>query len=155
MQRGWISILILLLILADTGIGQVFVSPGGEDSNAGTAGKPVASVGRAVQLARGLSGSAKRVVLLPGQYFDTGIELTSADSGLVLESRPGNSATLIGGVLLSGWQTDGPHFWSATLPSGRAWDVRMLQVNGRFCPRARFPEQGTLTHSSVFKVPWM
>ena len=154
MQRRGIYELIFVLSLAHAGLGEVFVSPAGDDSNAGTAGKPVASVARAVRLARELPGSSRRVVLLPGEYFDTGIELTSADSDLVVESKNG-SATLVGGVRLGGWQRDGPQFWSATLPEGRAWDVRMLQVNGRFCPRARFPEQGTLTHSSVFKVPWM
>ncbi|MGD0091793.1 MAG: right-handed parallel beta-helix repeat-containing protein, partial [Planctomycetota bacterium] len=31
----------------------------------------------------------------------------------------------------------------------------MLQVDERFCPRARYPEQGTLAHLSAFEVPWM
>ena len=31
----------------------------------------------------------------------------------------------------------------------------MLEMNGRFCKRARLPEQGVFTHESVFDVRWM
>ena len=37
----------------------------------------------------------------------------------------------------------------------RALQVRALQVNGRFCPRARLPAEGAFTHHSHFKVRWM
>jgi hypothetical protein len=145
-----------LLAIGSSAIGQVFVSPGGADDNPGTAEKPVASLTRAVELTRSIAtNGSKRIVLGPGDYFDTFLRLTSADSGLGVEARPANKATLFGGVSITGWEKENDRFWSAKLPTGRTWDVRLLQVNGRFCPRARYPETGTLTHLSVFNVPWM
>ena len=35
------------------------------------------------------------------------------------------------------------------------WDFRMLAVADRLCPRARLPREGSFTHLSEFKVPWM
>jgi hypothetical protein len=135
---------------------QIFVSPSGADNNAGTAAQPVATFARAIERSRRIPvGERKRIVLQPGDFFDTGLTLTSENSGIIVEAEPANQATLIGGIRLSGWQKTGDHFWSAPLPPGRNWDVRLLQVNGRFCPRARYPETGTLTHLSEFKVPWM
>lgn len=146
----------LTAALALSARAQVFVSPSGTDSNSGTADRPVASLGRAVELSRiPTSGAPKRILLRQGQFFDTGVKLISADSGLTIESEPDAPATLIGGLPLAGWEREDERFWSAVLPPNRKWDIRMLLVNGRFCSRARFPEQGALTHSSVFNVPWM
>ena len=91
---------------------------------------------------------------MAGEYFDTGVTLTEPDSDLTIESADDGQATLVGGVVLSGWAKDGDRFWSAPLPAGRTWNVRMLQVNGRFCPRARYPEKGRLTHLSKFDGGW-
>ena len=134
----------------------IHVSLAGDDANPGSSAKPVAHLSRALELARALPrGVPRRVVLTAGDYFDVGVTLTQSDSNLTMESAPGGRAKLVGGVRLSGWEPQGDRFWSVPLPPGRSWDVRMLQVNGRFCPRARFPATGTLTHRSVFDVPWM
>jgi hypothetical protein len=134
----------------------VFVSPDGIDSDPGSPDKPVGTLARAVVLARThATGQARAIVLKPGFYYDTGIRLTPEDSNLVIESSADGNATLVGGVPLTGWEKQGDRFWSAPLPPGRLWDVRMLQVNGRFCPRARIPEKGTLTHLSQFDVRWL
>ena len=135
---------------------QIFVSPSGNDSGLGTVDRPVATLARAIELSRTLpAGNPKRILLRAGVYFDTSVKVTSQDSDLSIESEPGARATLVGGVPLGGWEKDGEQFWSAALPASRRWDIRMLLVNGRFCSRARFPEEGTLTHASVFNVPWM
>jgi hypothetical protein len=134
----------------------IHVSPIGDDTNPGTAEKPVARLERAVALARALPpGAPRHIVLGAGDYLDASVSLTAQDSNLTIESAPGGRAKLVGGVRLSGWAKEGERFWSAPLPSDRTWDVRLLQVNGRFCPRARFPEEGTLTHLTRFDVPWM
>ena len=153
MLKIWIY---TLPVLAVSATAQVFVSPDGADDNPGSAARPVATLSRAVELSRAAqSNGPKRIVLQAGDFFDTGVTLTPSDSGLTIEAQRAHTATLVGGVRLMGWQKESDRWWSAPLPSGRAWDVRMLQVNGRACPRARYPETGTLTHSSVFNVPWM
>ena len=155
-KRFWPYTVALFAMMGARAPSQVFVSPAGDDSSTGTSNRPVASLSKAIELSRSLpEGKPKRIVLQPGDFFDTGVTLGSADSGLILESESPGSARLIGGVTLSGWEKEGGPSWSAALPKGRNWDVRMFQINGRFCPRARFPEQGTFTHSSVFNVPWM
>jgi Right handed beta helix region len=143
------------IVHASAGV-SIHVAPHGDDAAPGTTSHPVASLERAIVLSRAAaSGEARRIVLATGDYLDTSVALRSQDSGLTIESGPGGRASLVGGVRLTGWETDGDRFWSAPLPRGRDWDVRMLQVNGRFCPRARYPETGTLIHRSVFDVPWM
>jgi hypothetical protein len=156
--RMWICLMALSALTGTCAWGQIYVSPQGDDSHAGTSTQPVASLAKAVELSRTLSagaGQQKRIVLRQGTYFDVGITLGPADSSLIIESDESAAVTLAGGVALTGWEKEPGQFWSAALPAGRIWDVRLLQVEGRFCPRARFPEQGTLTHSSVFNVPWM
>src|SRR5689334_13636285 len=101
---------------------QVFVSATGDDSNPGNASQPVATLARAIELSRSLpAGQPKQIVLKPGNYFDTGVTLGEQDTGLVVESEGQPRATLFGGVVLSGWKKNGPHFWSAELTPGRDW----------------------------------
>lgn len=147
--------LMLAALVAFPVQGEVFVSPAGANSNPGTVDRPVATLRKALEISRKSSGElTHKIVVQPGRYFDASVSLTREDSNTIIESV-GTPAMLVGGVPLTGWEKDGDRFWSAPLPSGRTWDIRLLQVNGRFCPRARFPEQGTLTHLSVFDVPWM
>ncbi|HZR16969.1 MAG TPA: right-handed parallel beta-helix repeat-containing protein [Verrucomicrobiae bacterium] len=153
MLRAWIYPLLLMAFPLPA---QIFVSPTGADKNPGTATEPVATVSRALELSRSdATGENKHIVLMPGGFFDVSMALTPADSGLKVEAQAAGRATLFGGVTLSGWQPEPGGLWSAPLPSGRTWDPRLLQVNGRFCARARYPAEGTLTHESIFNVPWM
>lgn len=157
MRINSIHIVLLFSIAAAAPASQVIVSPNGTDSNPGSATRPAASLTRAIELSRELPlNKPKRILLRAGEYFDTGVTLTPKDSNLVIESESAaKPAGLVGGVPLSGWRRDDGNFWSAPLPGGRLWDVRLLQVNGRFCSRARFPPQGTLNHQTTFNVPWM
>ena len=156
MLKSFLCQLIAPLGLSLSIQGQIFVSPQGDDTAPGTSTAPVKTLSRAVELSRTrASGQPKQIRLKAGAYYDTGVSLTSNDSNLTIESELNSTALLVGGVSLSGWQPDGDRFWSARLTPDRQWDIRMLQVSGRFCPRARFPEQGTLDHESVFNVPWM
>lgn len=93
-----------------------------------------------------------------GQYFfSEPLTLNAADSGLTIESAPGADVCLYGGRKVVGWKKDGQKLYSAKLPGvkDRTWDFRALIVNGRFCPRARLPQQGFFEHLSKFDVPWM
>ncbi len=145
----------------------LFVAVNGNDSwsgrlpqpNESRTDGPFATLGSASRAARKLDGGGPRkIVMQAGWYFlDQTLVLDAGDSGLTIESAPGVKAYLCGGKRVTGWNKDGQTFYSAELPSvrSREWDFRVLVVNGRFCPRARLPEQGFFTHLSKFDVPWM
>jgi hypothetical protein len=125
-----------------------------EPNAAGTDG-PVATLARAIELARGKSG-ARRIVVRGGAYYDVGVQLDGQDSGLTIEAAAGETPILYGGRQVTGWQPDG-EFWSVDLPEVATgdWDFRLLIVNDEMRPRARYPETGALTHENVFDVRWM
>jgi hypothetical protein len=105
-------------------------------------------------LATARSQNIKRVVFADGDYYDTQLRLTAEDSGLTLEAAPGARAVLHGGVPLTGWREEPDGTLSASLPASRVWDVRLLIVNGAMRPRARWPEEGTLTYLNTFEPRW-
>jgi hypothetical protein len=144
-----------------------FVAVDGSDSWSGRLPGPntdrtdgqFATVGAACAAARKLgTDQSRNVVIQAGQYFlDKPLELNAGDAGLTIESAPGADVCLYGGRKVTGWQKDGAKFYSAALPGveNRKWDFRTLVVNGRFCSRARLPEEGFFEHLSSFDVPWM
>lgn len=131
----------------------VHVSLQGSADGDGSAQRPLLSIADAVVRAR--QDPQHRVLIHPGEYFDTHVELVAADSGLTIEAAEASRPILYGGIPLTGWAADADGSWSAPLPKARAWDVRMLLADGELAPRARFPAEGKLTHQSVFDVPWM
>jgi hypothetical protein len=162
MKTHSLVLIILCLLIASASSGAsgektVFhVSPNGNDANAGTKSKPFATLAKARDAAR--APKPARVVVHGGRYFlDAPLDLTAADSGLVIEAAPRETPVLVGGRRITGWERDGEHCWAASVPeaAGGKWDFRMLVVNGAFCQRARLPETSTFTHLTEFKVPWM
>ncbi len=147
--------------------GTVFVAVNGNDSWSGLSSKPnadrtdgpLATLDAACRAARKhVSGEPGKVVVQAGQYFlDEPLSLTAADSGLTIEAAPGADVRFYGGKQITDWAKDGEKFYSVVLPGvkERQWDFRALVVNGRFCRRARLPENGFFKHLSTFKVPWM
>ncbi len=130
------------------------VSPSGRDASPTG---PFASIQRAVEMSRRGAG-AKTVVVGAGLYrIERPIVLTEQDAGLTLKAAQPGQVRLVGGRRLTRWRRDGATFYAADVPgTGRGeWDFRALIVNGRYCPRARLPEEGTFSHESVFDVPWM
>ena len=144
-----------------------FVAVSGNDSwsgrlpepNANRTDGPFASLHVACRAARQEStDQPRKVIIQAGQYFlDKPLELGDGDAGLTIESEPGAGVCLYGGRKVAGWKKDGDKFYSAALPGvkDRKWDFRALVVNGRFCRRARLPEEGFFEHLSKFDVPWM
>lgn len=129
------------------------------EPHAGSTDGPLATVQAAVEAARKAgTGAPRRIVLAAGEYFlSSPIALDARDSGLTIEAAPNARVTLYGGRRVTGWRADGDRFWSADVPevTQKKWDFRMLVVNGRMCPRARLPREGTFPHSTRFDVPWM
>ncbi len=139
----------------------IHAAPHGHDDNPGTRARPVATLARAVVLTRGeaVAGSRRRIVLSDGVYPDTEVTLGPGDSGLELVAARGAAPLCSGGVPVPDWQPEGGDspFWFAEMAGVREGtrDFRALVVNGRFAPRARFPEQGGIRHASEFPVRWM
>ncbi len=143
----------VLLLCASCALGAIHVSVQGGPQGDGSAQRPAALLAAGVSLAR--QDPEHRVIVHAGEYFDTGVQLTPADSGLTIEAAGNSRPALYGGIPLTGWTANADGTWSAPLPAGHTWDVRLLCVDGELAQRARFPEQGKLTHKSVFDVPWM
>lgn len=133
------------------------VATTGADTHDGSEARPFATLAQAVTAARQApAGKPRRICVAGGAYFDTHLTLTAADNGLTIETQPGANPVFYGGRPVSGWRPEGT-FWVAHLPGvkERTWDFRSLLVNGRYAPRARFPETGAIRHESVFDVNWM
>jgi len=147
--------------------GTFFVAVNGSDSwsggltepDPGRTDGPFATVAAACIAARNQgTGRPRKVIIQAGKYFlDKPLELNARDSGLTIESAPGADVCLYGGRKVAGWKSDGKKFYSAELAGVKSgkWDFRALVVNGRFCRRARLPEEGFFEHLSRFDVPWM
>ena len=134
-----------------------------DPDRSGTDG-PLATLERAVEISRNLDTTQpRRIIVLGGEYFETTVDLNWRDSGLTIEAARDEEPVLYGGRLIAGWKPDGDRFWSADVPGaletdsniGKAWDFRMLVVNGESRPRARLPKEGAFSHESKFDVRWM
>ncbi len=138
----------------------------GDDTAAGTAAKPLATVKAA--LVKAEAGGERKIVLLPGVHFaPDGLFIGEKLSGLAIVAQQPGSATLVGGVEVKGWKQDGAD-WIAevTLPPltaaghwvryggvKRRWmagettaltAAEFLLENGRRLTPARFPNSGYL-----------
>ena len=134
--------------------GQVYVSPDGNDANAGTAGAPVKTPQRAQALVRGLNQSMTgdvTVVLADGFYrMSAPLTLTAADSGtgghnVVWTADTGARPVLAGSDQITGWSRvgAGSPIWVAQAPAGL--QTRQLYVNGRRADRAHGALPNALT----------
>ena len=95
---------------------ELYVSPVGRDTNAGTQAKPFATLERARDVARSLKEGGKpskgglTIWIGGGEYLRTNaLELTAADSGtpdapVIWGAGPGEAVRLIGGRKLSGFE---------------------------------------------------
>lgn len=143
-----------------------FVAINGSDTWSGRHAKPnadgrdgpLATLAAACRASREVGDRPRTIVMQAGEYFlNAPVVLTGQDSGLTIEAADGADVTLYGGRPVTDWERDGETFYAATLPGVREgrWDFRAFIVNGRYCRRARLPEEGRFKHLSVFDVPWM
>ncbi|HPA20902.1 MAG TPA: right-handed parallel beta-helix repeat-containing protein [Verrucomicrobiae bacterium] len=145
------------------------VAPDGSDAWSGARPRPDASgengpfatLARARDVARERRGVATsvRILVHAGRYFLAApLELTAADSGLVIAAAGERRPVLVGGRLVTGWTREGDgKLWWAPAPGtrDREWDFRLLVVNGEVRPRARLPKESAFEHASKWDVPWM
>ena len=157
-MRTIVSPLTACIIMAATAsaaaAADVYVAPGGVDSNPGTAEKPLATVarGRDVvrrQIAAGLDADVT-VWIGGGTYFlSEPLAFAPADSPgqkhrVTYAARPGPMPVLSAGRVVAGWKKGKEKLWTVHLPrvaAGR-WYFRQLFVDGRRAVRARTPNCG-------------
>jgi len=129
------------------------VSPKGNDGNPGTAALPFLTLARAVEETRA-GDQVKSIILCGGNYDNTCVVLDERDSGLSIASGDGE-AVLRGGVKAGVWQNEGGDLYSLRLPPEAPVTGRVLEINGKLKPRARFPHSGFVKHLSRFDSPWL
>lgn len=146
----------LLLAVGPAGSATFHVAPGGNDTNAGTKEKPLATLEAARDAARKADAGSRRIVVMPGEYFlEQPLALDARDNGLTIEAEPAGKATLYGGKLVTNWKRDGDRLWQADLPGVKEgkWDFRALVVNGRLAERACHPATGTYENLGTWNPP--
>lgn len=134
---------------------KIYVSPSGNDSNPGTAEKPVATLttaaGKAREYRKGnLPAGPVEIIVAGGEYFmGQPLYLTADDSGtegspLVFKSEPGAKAIFSGGIQVTGWQVVNTNLWRAFVPQVAYYNsyFEQLYVNGQRAVRARTPNDG-------------
>ena len=129
----------------------IWVSPSGNDSNAGTKEAPKATLTSALRQARELRRlndesihGGIRIRLENGTYalyeplFFRPEDSGTPDSPTVIQGETDGNAVLSGGVRISGWKKQGK-LWVADVPefNGCPLDFRQLWVNGEKAVRAR------------------
>lgn len=125
---------------------EYYVSPAGNDNNAGTLTAPFLTLSKAQQAVRSVNSNMSTdvyVYLRGGMYYlPSVLALTAADSGtnghnVIWMGYPGDSIPVIsGGTVISGWSSLGGGIYKAT---GVTQDFRQLYVNGARAIRARAP----------------
>ncbi len=147
------GILMGLVYALSAGAVELFVAPGGQDSNPGTQDKPLASLAAAQSMVRALpqrTHEAVTVTLRGGTYYlPETLVFTPADSGgasgadVTYRAAAGEEAVLSGGFPLHGlrWAPLSNGIFRAQLSAdmfqGSTFD--QLFVNGERMPMARYP----------------
>lgn len=125
----------------------VFVSPGGDDSAAGSATAPLASPAEALKRIRALrratpalAGERATIRFAKGFYpMRETLTLTSEDSRIRFTGDSAESV-LSGGIKLPRFTARPDGLWSTPVPEGMAPDL--LWINGEYAQRAKMPNEG-------------
>jgi len=130
---------------------QIYVSPVGMDSNAGTKEAPLKSVQKAIDTAVRMNNEywdGRVTVLLLGGVYELDAPLfVSGDAEITITSAPGEKAVLSGGRELRGIAEcvrDGQRMWTVDLPEVRngKWYFKSLFAGDKRCTRAYLPREG-------------
>src|SRR5580700_3966630 len=112
-MKSWMAVLVCAVGFCGVVRGaDIFVSPSGDDGNAGTMDRPVRTVEHARDLARGMTSGMNGdlvINLMDGTYrLSEPLVLTAADSGtgghdVVYRAVHGGKAIISGGLAVTGW----------------------------------------------------
>ena len=159
-----VSVLWLLLAACDLpGSAAYFVATNGSDAAVGTLVAPFATLEKARDTLRAIAPVAggATVYLRGGTYYRTNtLALTSADSGIsaaspvVWRSYPGETATLIGGLPLTNWQTFTGNVMVVNIRTqGFSGTINKLVCDGVLQRKARWPNwTDAQAYDTAFKL---
>jgi hypothetical protein len=155
--------IVIVLLSSDIVSGQkIYLSPSGNDNNAGTLDKPLATLIAARNKAREFrkniqSNQPVEIIALAGEYFmlqplnlDAG-DGGTPDSPLIFKTETGEKAIFRGGVQITGWEKVNDKLWKAFVPQVAFYNsyFEQLYVNDKRAVRARTPNDGFFMVNSV------
>ncbi|HAB18835.1 MAG TPA: right-handed parallel beta-helix repeat-containing protein [Verrucomicrobiota bacterium] len=149
MRSFWLGVILSScgIVAGDAAEFTVVIAPTASTPQPGEVATLVDAVAK-VRATRAKSGPAPAVIELRGgrHQLSAPLELSSADSDLVIRPVPGEAPVVVGSVRLTGWtrsQTN-PALWEVSLPQVRAgqWNFRQLFAAGKRQTRARTPNEG-------------
>ncbi len=136
-----------------------YASPTGDDGNPGTEAQPFATLERARDAAREVSGPVT-VRLQDGLYeLERALELDPRDSGLTFAALDGANPIVSGGRPISGWTKADGDMWKTELPQVKAgeWYFHQLFVRGpglSWFERRYRPSRGLFVIAGLTDAPY-
>lgn len=114
-------------------------------------GKDFDSIQEALDASRKVPSGEEKVIQLDLEkiFLQNPVELDERDNGLKI---CGNSV-IYGGCQLNNFVEAGDGLFAAEVLEGA--DPEALIVDGRFCERSRYPEEGRLTYKTTCDLRWM
>lgn len=163
LQHCLVAVFLAATLTTPTRGTDLYVSPQGDDSYAGTQNRPFATLPRAQAEVRqiiqsGLTGDVT-VFLRGGTYhLEQTLQFGPQDSGtrehkVTYTAYPGETPVVSGGRTIADWQAGKHNRWTVTLPTVRngTWWFRQLYRNGKRLARGRYPAEGFLNIKGVSK----
>ncbi len=133
---------------------KIFISPDGNDNNAGTREEPLATLDKAIFRAllqkAGPDMGPIEIIVLNGTYqLMKPVIFTPGDPGipdrpLIIRADEGAKPVFIAGVKIEGFEKISENIWRAFIPQVAYYDsyFEQLYVNGRRATRAKSPNEG-------------
>ncbi len=147
----FLFVLSVFILSCSRGEYKIYVSPNGNDNNAGTLEQPLATLQKAAEKARENTGKVPVTVYLTGGIYRLSepLKLGAEDGGtletpVLWSAMSGEKAVISGGIPVKYWREEGGGLWSADLPQNFTKRFRSFYVNNRRAVRARTPNDGYL-----------
>jgi hypothetical protein len=146
----WGFVLMIGILTACTPSQRIYISTTGNDQNPGTEKEPLASINKALELAKETTDGPVEIIIKGGHYeWEQALVLTPDMSGedgdpLVIRAEGKEKVTVSGGRAITAWRKVGEDHWVADLPEVKAgnWYFRQLFAGEKRLPRARIPNEG-------------
>jgi len=146
-----LALAFILIRSCDAQSFEIYISPAGNDTSAGTIAAPVKSLHRASELVREKAGKVPVTVKLSGGVYPLTEALSlgpedggTPDAPVRWEAMPGEEVIISGGIRVDNWKQEEDGSWSAVLPATYQGTFRSFYVNGLRATRARYPDEGYL-----------